>query len=93
MKQHCIIAASDLVSVCHKALESDKVGKIVELFFSFMSKDSIRETALKGLTLIALHETSDLRARSNNSNTISVASLTGGIQRSRSSTDGNSLGR
>lgn len=63
VKAVCIMTASDVVSVCHKLLGTTRVQSMVNLIFECMKRDTLQETALKGLTLIALHETSDLRAR------------------------------
>jgi len=49
------------VTVCHSVLSPEQITKIVSVFVSRLSHELTRETALKGLTLIALNETSDQR--------------------------------
>ena len=63
VKQVCIMTAADVVSVCHKLLGEEKVATMVNSIFDSLKFETLQETGLKGLTLIALHETSDLRAR------------------------------
>jgi hypothetical protein len=61
VKSFSIIASADLVSCCHSVLTADQTTKIVSVFVSRLTHELTRETALKGLTLIALNETSDSR--------------------------------
>ena len=61
----CIIAASDLVSVCYKALTEQQISLIVSIVLNQLGNQATRETALKGLMLICQHETSNLRSRYN----------------------------
>lgn len=61
VKSFSIIASADMVSSCHTVLTSDQTTKIVSVFVSRLTHELTRETALKGLTLIALNETSDSR--------------------------------
>lgn len=63
VKQLAIIASADLVSCCHTVLSADQITKIVQVFVSRLTHELTRETALKGLTLISLNETSDSRGR------------------------------
>jgi hypothetical protein len=62
-RQVCILTASDIVSVCHEQLGDAKVKEMFGCIIDCLKNDNLQEIALKGLTLIALHETSDLRAR------------------------------
>lgn len=61
VKSLAIIASADLVSCCHSVLSNDQINKIVVVFVSRLTHELTREIALKGLTLIALNETSDSR--------------------------------
>lgn len=59
VKQLSIIASADLVSSAHQQLTADQVNKVVQVFVSRLTHELTRETALKGLTFVALNETSD----------------------------------
>lgn len=59
----CVFTAADIVSVCHELLGNDKVIEMFSQLVNCLKFDSLQENALKGITLIALHETTDLRAR------------------------------
>lgn len=59
VKTRSIIAAADLVSVCSSILTPDEISKIIQLLTDKLKHDLTRDSALKGITLVALNETSD----------------------------------
>lgn len=63
VKQLSIIASADLVSCCHSQLMPKQVTDVVQVFVTRLTHELTRETALKGLTLIALNETSDRKSQ------------------------------
>lgn len=64
VKQQSIISSADCVSACHTVLSPAEVNNVVKIFVSRLNHELTRETALKGLSLIALNESSDRRAKS-----------------------------
>ncbi len=56
MKSCSIIAAANLVAVCHTVLPPAKVAHIIEIFADRLKQELTRDAALKGLTMIALNE-------------------------------------
>jgi paraquat-inducible protein B len=63
VKQLSIIASADLVSCCNAQLTADQINKVIQVFVSRLTHELTRDTALKGLTLIALNDTTDNRSR------------------------------
>lgn len=55
IKTLSILASADLISCCNSILSADQINKIVQILFSRLSHELTRESALKGLTLIALN--------------------------------------
>jgi hypothetical protein len=58
VKQQSIIAAADLVSSCYSVLNENQIQSILRSFVDRLGHELTRETALKGITLVALNETS-----------------------------------
>ena len=55
VKQICIMAAADVVSVCHQILGDEKSNLMINQIFGCLERNELQETTLKAITLIALH--------------------------------------
>lgn len=62
VKQLSILASADLVSCCNAQLTAEQINKVIQVFVARLTHELTRDTALKGLTLIALNDTTDNRA-------------------------------
>lgn len=58
VKSCSIIAAANLVAVCHTVLSPSKINAIIKVFSDRLQQELTRDAALKGLTMIALNESS-----------------------------------
>lgn len=64
VKQQSIVSSADVVSACHAVLSSTDINNVVKIFVARLNHELTRDTALKGLTLVALNEASDSRGKS-----------------------------
>jgi cullin-associated NEDD8-dissociated protein 1 len=58
VKSCSIIAAANLVAVCHTVLQPMKISHIITIFSDRLQQELTRDATLKGLTMIALNESS-----------------------------------